>query len=53
MILKEITKLFNKIRKVHPEANNAEVVMKPKDHGHVTYVRYDTKHKPPKVILED
>lgn len=55
MILKELLKLLNKIKKCHPEAADADVWGYPEE-GRVfpiTYVGYDIKkHKPARIKLE-
>lgn len=58
MILRELLKLLNKIKKAHPEAADADVwgAPNPDNDGHlfpVTYVGYDKKHKPARIKLEE
>lgn len=50
MVLKELRKLLNKIAKVHPEADDAQVYFKKKL---VQFVGLDNKHKPIRVKLEE
>jgi len=49
MILRELLKLLNKIKRCHPEAAEANVwsVDAP-----INYVGYDQKHKPSRIKLE-
>lgn len=58
MILKELLKLLNNIKKVHPEAADADVCAHPDPDSdgrimHITYVRFDKRHKPARIVLED
>lgn len=54
MILRELQKLLNKIKKCHPEADNADVWSvddKGKTHP-VNYVGFDKRHRPNRIKLE-
>jgi hypothetical protein len=50
MVLKELLKLLNKIKKCHPEAADAVVW---NDKHPIQYVGYDQKHKPARIKLEE
>lgn len=53
MILKELQKLLNKIKKCHPEAANAEVWANNDEASfNINYVGYDKRHKPARIKLE-
>jgi len=56
MILRELLKLLNKIKKCHPEAADASVWFTSNHENMrflVSYVGYDQKHKPARIKLED
>ena len=50
MILNELLKLLNKIKKAHPEAAEADVWT---DKYPVHFVGFDKKHKPSRIKLEE
>lgn len=55
MTVKELQEELTRIVKVHPECEGARVIGLG-DHTapvYIAFVRYDTKHKPPRLILED
>lgn len=55
MILSELLKLLNKIKKIHPEAKDAAVIAVNRNGeiSHVTFIGYDKKHKPHRIELEE
>lgn len=54
MTLKELMKELRLIIKVHPQADDAEVWAGSYNVAfHITYVAYDTKHKPHRIELEE
>jgi hypothetical protein len=54
MLLRELLKLLNKIKKCHPEAADADVWANNKNESFpITYVGYDKKHKPSRIKLEE
>jgi hypothetical protein len=50
MILKDLLKLLNKIKKCHPEAAEATVW---DSKAQIDFVAYDQKHKPARIRLEN
>jgi hypothetical protein len=55
MILKELIKLLNSIKKAHPEAADADV-RAINGEGAVSFIRYvgyDKRHKPARILLEE
>ena len=49
MVLRELLKLLNKIKKCHPESADADVWT---DDYLVNFVGFDKRHKPSRVKLE-
>ncbi len=58
MTLEALATELTAIMKVHPEAKDTNVLFGWKEDNHiittyVKYVRYDTRHHPSRIILED